>query len=484
MKKLLIAVVLCICFVSAAPAPASPPVPVFDRKTQGGGGSADLAKRIDSIVGQKSQKKVQFSIHIVEADSGKTVFSRNANMALTPASNMKIVTTAAALKYLGTNYKYKTKVGLCDDTLVIIGSGDPLLGDKVTDAKYDRGVGWIFKDIIRVLKKNGIKAIKDIIVDSSVFDDRRVHPNWPKKDLNRRYACEVSGLNFNGNCIDVTAKNSGGKVVVSIEPATDYVKIINKVRRIKRGKVGVAAYRTREPNKIILEGKCKKQQGPFPVAIERPAVFLGFLLAEHLSKQGIVAGGKVVEKPVGRDCRLRLLREYSTPITECLTRCNKNSFGLAAEALLKTIAAHSHKDYKNGSWAEGRKLVSQYLLGLGIDEKEFHIDDGSGLSRQNKLSANAITKVLTYVYKSKDWKLYKDSLAVGGVDGTIKKYFKEKKYKGKIFAKTGYIAGVKSLSGMCTGRGGDYIFSILANNANGQTRTAINDIVKAIVDSE
>ena len=463
-KKFLVAVVMCTCLVGAA--------------------LADLAGQVESIVRQPSQSRVQFSIHIVKADSGETIYRHNANTAMIPASNMKIITAAAALKFLGAGYEYKTWVGLQGDTLVVIGGGDPLLGDETTDTRYGKERGWIFEDIAQALRQNDVKVVRDIIVDSSVFDDRRVHPNWPKKDLNRRYACEVSGLNFNGNCIDVTTKNSGGKVVVSIEPATDYVKIINKVRRVKRGKVGVAAYRTREPNKIILEGKCKKQQGPFPVAIERPAVFLGFLLAEHLSKQGIVAGGKVVEKPVGRDCRLRLRREYSTPITECLTRCNKDSFGLAAEALLKTIAAHSHKDYKNGSWAEGRKLVSQYLLGLGIDEKEFHIDDGSGLSRQNKLSANAITKVLLRVYKSKDWKLYKDSLAVGGVDGTIKKYFKEKKYKGKIFAKTGYIAGVKSLSGMCTGRGGDYIFSILANNANGQTRTAINDIVKAIVDSE
>ena len=453
---------LCICFVGTA--------------------SADLAKRIDSILGRKSQKKVQFSIHIVEADSGKTVYTHNARKALLPASNMKIITTAAALKYLGPNYEYKTKVGLCKDTLVIIGSGDPLLGDKATDAKYKKKAGWIFKDITVALKQNGVKTIKDIIVDSSIVDDQRVHSNWSKKELNRPHACEVSGLNYNGNCIGVTAKNSGGKVVVFIEPATDYVKIINKVRRVKKGKVGVAAYRTREPNKIILEGKCKKQQGPFPVAIERPAAFFGFLLAENLAKAGINAKGKVIEKPVEQDCNFRLLRVYHTPITECLVRCNKDSFGLAAEALLKTIAAHSHKGHKNGSWADGRKLISQYLLGLGIDEKEFHIDDGSGLSRKNRLSANALTKVLSNLYKSKNWKLYKDSLAVGGVDGTIRRYFKEEKYKGKIFGKTGYITGVKSLSGVCSTADGDYIFSILTNNTNGKTRTAINDIVKVLFD--
>ncbi len=444
---------------------------------------ADLAKRIDRIISQSSQKKVQFSIHIVKANSAGTVYSHNANTALVPASNMKIITTAAALKYLGPKYQYKTKVALCGDTLVVTGGGDPLLGDKPTDAKYGRETGWIFEDITAVLKRNRQTIIKDIIVDTSVFDDERIHPNWPKKELNRWYACEVSGLNFNGNCIKVTAKNIGGKTAVFIEPQTDYVVVINKVIPVSKGKSTVGSYRLAGPNKIVVHGKCKGTAGPFDVAIERPAVFFGYLLAENLAKAGINTQGQLLEKPVTEDNNVKLLAEYTTPITDCLTRCNKDSFGLAAEALLKTIAANSKPDRKNGSWKTGQELISEYLLAIGIEKSEFCIDDGSGLSRQNKLSANAITRVLANLYKDGDWQLYKDSLAVGGVDGTIGKYFKEEKYKGKIFGKTGYIKGIKSLSGVCSTAGGDYIFSILANNANGRTRAAINDIAKAIVDS-
>jgi D-alanyl-D-alanine carboxypeptidase/D-alanyl-D-alanine-endopeptidase (penicillin-binding protein 4) len=122
------------------------------------------------------------------------------------------------------------------------------------------------------------------------------------------------------------------------------------------------------------------------------------------------------------------------------------------------------------------------MLELGIERGEFYIDDGSGLSRGNKLSANAITKVLLDVYKGKNWEVYKNSLATGGIDGTIGKYFKEEKYKGKVFGKTGYIGGVTSFSGVCSGKGRDYIFSILANKTRGGTREAINDIAKAIID--
>lgn len=469
MKKLLFAVVFSVCLVSAA--------------------SADLASRIGGYLSQPSQRKVEFSIHIAEADSGKTIYSHNAHKALIPASNMKIITTAAALKYLGADYEFKTTVGLCgtygtSDTLVIIGGGDPLLGDRVTDTKYSRKNGWIFENIAAALKQNGQTTIKDIIVDSSVFDDERVHPNWPSKELNRWYACEVSGLNYNGNCIDMTAKKVGNKVMVAIEPGTNYVKITNKVKPIQKGTGAVGAYRQPgRPNKLIVKGKCKKQQGPFAVAIERPAAFFGFLLAENLAKAGINTDGQLMEKAVGADCEFRKLAEYKTPITDCLSRCNKDSFGLAAEALLKTIAANSKTGGKNGDWDRGREKISQYLAGLGIESGEFHIDDGSGLSKQNKLSANAITRVLLDVHTSKDWQLYKDSLAIGGGDGTIGKYFKEGKYKGRILGKTGYIDGVKSFSGICSTAKSDYIFSILANNANGQTRKVLNNIVKAIIDS-
>ena len=464
MKKLLIALVFSLCLATFA--------------------KANLTKRVNAIISQPSLKNVRFSIHIVKADSGRTMYSHNSKEPLVPASNMKIITTAAAIKFLGPDYKYKTKVGLCDDTLVVIGSGDPLLGDNVTDAKYTRKVGWIFEDIIAALKRKRITAIKDIIIDSGMFDDQRVHPSWPKKELNKPYACEVSGLNFRENCIDISAKKTGKRVVVSIEPQTAFIKTHNKVIPISKGTSTIGSYRNRQPNTIVIHGKCKSKIGPFAVAIERPAAFFGFLLAENLAKAGIKTNGELIEKAVSEDCNVTLLTEFSTPIADCLARCNKDSFGLAAESLFKTIAANSSITNKNGSWAAGRRIISRYLSALGIDRSQFYIADGSGLSRQNELSAFAITRVLSDVYKGRDWPLYKTSLAVGGVDGTISKYFKEQKYKGKICGKTGYIAGAKALSGVCTTPAGDYLFSILANKTNGTTRTAINNIAKAIIDTE
>ncbi|MBN2313723.1 MAG: D-alanyl-D-alanine carboxypeptidase/D-alanyl-D-alanine-endopeptidase [Sedimentisphaerales bacterium] len=442
----------------------------------------DLPGKIDQIIRKSLEQRVRFSIHIIEADSGKTVYDHDARELMIPASNMKIITSAAALNYLGSDFVYKTKVGLCGDTLVVIGSGDPLLGDERKDSWYGREPGWIFKDISHALKTEGIEKIDSIIVDSTVFDNERVHPSWPAKDLNKWYACEVSGLNYNDNCVKISVKNVEGKIAIFVDPQTTFVSLINNVESISKGDGAVGTYRNRHPNTLIVFGKCRDAAGPFDVAIERPAAFFGFLLFEHLVATGINAQGQLVEKTFDEENDFNPLIEFTTSMADCLKRCNKNSLGLAAEAMLKTIAAYNNPDGKNGSWERGRELVADYLMELGIDKSQFYLDDGSGLSRQNELTAYAITTVLSSLYKSEDWPIYRDSLSMGGVDGTISGYFKEEPYKGKIRGKTGYINGVRSLSGVCSTDQGDYIFSILVNNANGQTRTVINEIAKTIID--
>ena len=439
---------------------------------------ADLAQRIDSIV--EKQKGVHYSIHVIKADSGTTVYDHRANDLMIPASNMKVVTTAAALRYLGADFEYKTKVGLCDSTLMVVGSGDPLLGDPRLDEKYERETGWIFADIAAKLKAKRITSVNDIIVDTTIFDDERVHSAWPEDQLNRWYEAEVSGLNYNDNCIDIIAEKINGMVSVSLRPSTNFVTLLNKIKPTSAGPSAVAAYRNKQPNKLTLTGDVSKKATLADIAIERPAGFFGFLLAEHLAAKGIRAKGHLLEKELEVRDNCDLLAVYTTSMADCLMRCNKNSLGLVAEALLKTIAAHSSPAKKNGSWAKGRELVGAFLMELGLDESQFYVDDGSGLSRQNELAARTLTTVLRHLYKSSNWDLYRDSLSVGGIDGTLEKHFREGKYKGRIRGKTGYITGVKSLSGICETDRGEYIFCILGNN--GPSRSAINSIAQAIID--
>ena len=218
------------------------------------------------------------------------------------------------------------------------------------------------------------------------------------------------------------------------------------------------------------------------MAIERPAAFFAYLLAEELNRCDIKVTGKIYEKGIADRSNLKTIKTYTTPLTECLKRANKDSFGLAAEAMFKTIAANANGN-KNGSWQSGKELIGEYLTSLKIQPSKFHIDDGSGLSRQDKLSPDCITTVLRNIYKGSNRQIYKESLAIGGVDGTISGYFSDPKYKGNITGKTGYINGVKSFSGYCMAGGKTYIFSIITNDANGPTREAINDIAKAVIEN-
>jgi len=430
-----------------------------------------LSSKINALLGGADQKRVVYGIKIIEADSKRERYSFNSNQAMMPASNMKVITSATALKYLGENYQFKTQIGLAGEDLVIVGGGDPLLGDKKTDAKYGREPGWIFDDIANGLKENKVTSIKNIVADTTIFDDERVNPSWPADQLNRWYACEVSGLNYYSNCVDMTVKVENSKARVIVEPATSYLHIENQVRYTSDSKKSaVGAYRNSVANKIIVKGRCKSQEGPFDVAIERPAGFFAFLLAENLSRAGVSIDGNFVEKQLEYAEPIRLVKEYKNSIADCVIRCNKDSYGLAAECLMKTVGAVRYGGKKNGSWANGRRAVGSYLKGLGVKAEQFYIDDGSGLSRNNRLSANAMIKVLYDVYHSSYYELFESSLAVGGVEGTVSKRFKEKKYKGKVFCKTGYISGVRTLSGWVKTSKGDYIFSILTNNSNWKSK--------------
>lgn len=440
----------------------------------------DLQSQINAIV--RSYPSVNFSIHLIRAKDGSQIYAYRAKQALIPASNMKLVTTAAALDLLGPEFTYVTRVCLWDANLVIIGSGDPLLADSKTDANYGRAPGWVLQQIGSALARIQINSIQDIILDTSVFDDQRVHPNWPADQLNRWYAAEVCGLNYNCNCVAITVSRDTDKVLTSLEPATAYVTVLNMVQPSSNGRSAVAAYRQPgQPNKIILKGTCQRQEGPFDVAIERPALFFGMLLAESLARSGIQVRGRLIERGVSPQAPLRDLCQFQTGIKDCLLRANKDSLGLAAECLFKTIGQRS-KPTQPGSWATGQQAVANYLLSLAIEPNQFYIDDGSGLSRNNRLSAYCLTRLLYRQYNGPYWDLFSSSLAVGGVDGTLQRYFGQPPYKGKVLAKTGYLAAVRCLAGICRTASGYVLFAILANETTQSSRPAINQIVQAILD--
>jgi len=474
--------------LKASPEEVTPPSPASDASRLKLNSTARLSdeldklrRRLTSLINHQRLRRTHFSIAIRWAQTEETIFEHQAHTPLVPASNMKLVTTIAAIHRLGVDFEYVTRVALSSNSLLIIGSGDPLLGDKEIDKRTGRKPYWLLEDLTARLQARGISALEDIILDTSIFGPERVHPQWPPNARLQKYACEVSGLNYNNNCVEISVANRQGKTVLFLEPKTAYLRLINATTAVSSKENWFSVERTTSPRVLRVTGKINTQAGPYAVAIENPALFLGTLIKEQLAKKGIIVTGEVREESLPADQNYELVAEYRTPLLEVLRRANKDSLGLAAEALIKTLGAWENPEHKGGTWEAGRNAVARFLTTeLGIPEEEFMIADGSGLSRENRLTANALSSLLSWVHRQPFWPEFETTMAVGGVDGTLENVFRERALRGRVVAKTGYINGVRALSGITHTRQGDIIFSFLANNASNLARSTINNIVKEI----
>lgn len=437
-------------------------------------GAAKKESSVSQLLRTFHPAKEKVSVTVAQAETGKILFSHQGREPMIPASNMKLIVSAAALHYLGPDYVFQTRVGLLGSNLVVIGGGDPLLGEPGLH-------GSIFEQIAQDLLNQGVKTLNDVILDDTFFDSNRVHPHWPPDQLNRWYACEISGLNFNRNCIHLTVRRANGAAVIEMEPPNKYVKIVNQVRLVSSGSSAVGAYRNSVPNVLTVKGKLNQSTG-FDVAIENPAGLFGSILVDQLAEKGIQVRGKLIQKYIKNEPNIQIFRVFRTPLAEVLNRSNKDSLGLAAEALVKTISAENTQGRINGEWPHGLHLIRRYLLSLGIPPEQFVLKDGSGLSRENRLTTEAIVKVLQDMYRGPYRQIFEASLSQGGVDGTAEKYFREPPYQGNIAGKTGFISGVRAFSGVCHSPQGDFLFSILTEGGGSEIRSKINDITKAVFD--
>ncbi len=441
------------------------------------------ADELAKIISRQKQENVTITILAIDADSGKVLYNKDAEKLMTPASNMKIVTSSAAIHYLGLDYKFKTKVGLSDANLIVIGGGDPLLGEMKVDGVNSHCPIEIFSQIADILKRKKIANIRDIIVDVSFFDQVIMHPAWPQDDFSETYSPQISALNFCENCIGVFIRHKDNKVFLSVEPENSLITLVNQVQIIETGDNDVRAVRTEIPNKLIIEGKICKPVDFMMTTVQNPAALFADLIKNHLSKEGIAVSGKIIIKQTPDEIpNVKNIKVFKTPFKSALHRCNKYSINLTAECFVKTISAENTASRSGGNWPHGLMLVSEYLRSINIDKTQYILEDGSGLSRKNKLSATALVTVLRTMYKSRNKNAFFDSLSVSGVDGTIAKRFVQPPYKNNIIGKTGYLTGVISLCGLCKEEQGDIIFCILTENANEFTYQYIDELTEAIYD--
>lgn len=428
----------------------------------------DVARILNGL--KMGQAKV--GISIVDVTTGETLASHRSTDPLIPASNMKVLTSGAALLTLGPDFVFRTELQATSDSIIIKGSGDPALGDPelLADASPPLDVDKVLDMLVGAVKKSGPSTIREIVVDDRVFDRNYVHPSWPVDQLRNWYCAEVSGVNFHTNVISFFLRPSpdgvGRAPQVSIEPLAPWIEIENKAKTIGKGPQRTRLDRTGDDNRFILAGDLSIATQD-RVTIHEPAVFFGRLLADRLSSAGVkVAPAQV--RLVGMDERLpasRAIAVISTPIADVIQRCNNDSHNLYAEALCKRIGNHVTKE--PGSWENGTAVLRMLLaekLGPGAAASTT-LADGSGMSRLNAVSPATISGWLRILGSDeKISTVLTPSFATIGT-GTLKRRFTEIKIRNEVRAKSGYINGVRCLSGYVIQNetGKRIAFSVLVN---------------------
>jgi D-alanyl-D-alanine carboxypeptidase/D-alanyl-D-alanine-endopeptidase (penicillin-binding protein 4) len=450
-----------------------------------------LDARLSPLLDNPQLKNASVSLDIVEvAPRGPVaLFSHNPTLPLGPASNCKLLTTAAAFERYGPSATFKTYLYKIGDNLVLVGGGDPALGDAKLAAETNEKPTAPFEQWADLLHQKGITSYRNLIVDDRIFDSSWVHPHWPADQRLDWYSAPVGGLNFNANCLDWIPKLTAKGVGLELIPETSYVSVNIKASRGSATRVSLL--RPAESNNFELRGTiAASATSPYSVPIYDPGLWTGTVLRDVLSRSGITSTGGIRRAEEGEKFvtagNSGLLATHETPILSVIRRANTNSVNMMAEGLCKRLGYDASAGKSPGTWANGTAAVESYVTSLGAKANWVSLDDGSGLSNKNRVASKAFTTVLAHVAARADGEQFIATLAEPGEDGTLQRRFKGLKVASHIHAKTGHISGVSTLSGYievpAPGKNRLFAFSILCNKYQGNVNPWQDQVCQAIYD--
>jgi serine-type D-Ala-D-Ala carboxypeptidase/endopeptidase (penicillin-binding protein 4) len=453
-----------------------------------------ITARIDAALAAPGLKNGIAGVLVKSLKDGRTLYEKNSDTALMPASNMKLLTATTALARLGPEFRYPTTVygtgrieadGTLTGDLYLKGTGDPSLDSER------------LKRLAEELKAKGVRRFHGrLVADASRFDEQTLAEGWPWDNEQFYYQAQVSALNCDANVILVEALPApgvGDPVQVRIGGAngkalgladTRYVTIIVRATTdpaVSAAPAGTAAsasgntvrfQRRRASNEIVVSGALALTDAPVTrvITVEDPALFTVTRFGELLRVVGIetpkdglrVAKGTI---PVGTP---PLLEQRSEPLSVLVSRFLKTSDNLYGECLLKTLGAEKGT---RGSWDGGARVVQDFLQEAGVETGGLYIADGSGLSRRNTVTPRLLAGLLAYAesrFPEATKAAFMSALPVGGVDGTLRSRFKGTAAENNVRAKTGTVFSVSGLSGYVTTKSGErLVFSILLNHFAG-----------------
>ncbi|MFH0926565.1 MAG: D-alanyl-D-alanine carboxypeptidase/D-alanyl-D-alanine-endopeptidase [bacterium] len=420
-------------------------------------------------------KNAKVGIKIKSLRTGKVLYEHNADRLFNPASNMKLLTTAAALFYLKPEYTFKTEVyqegslknGLLNGNLYLKGNGDPSL-------VYEEL--W---DIAQLVANKGISVINgDIVGDDNFFDKKNTCTGWKDIDGEKWYNPRLSALSLNFNTISVYIKPGieiGDPLQIKLNPPTDFIKInnITKTKQTKNKKLTVKRLFSNNENNIVLRGYMPLGQDEIRYIrnIESPPMYTLTVFKELLKNCGVNIKGEIRICPVPPSA-LEIVTHESRYLSVIIKYMNKISNNFIAEQILKTLGAELYNP--PGNTSNGLRSINNFLeKELKEDSTRYKIVDGSGLSPENKISPDLLINVLEYICQRFEYKYeFISSLSVCGIDGTMQKRLVNTAAERRVRAKSGRLKNVSSLSGYLTTQDNEeLIFSILVNNLDKDVET-------------
>ncbi len=452
--------------------------------TAAGTSDVHVEQEIDQLLHALALGDATVTFHCVDLELDTVLATQDAEQSMIPASNMKLITTGAALLGLGIDFRFQTQLlRTTDDSVIIHGSGDPGLGDPDLLREMKITVDDLVNFWIEDIQAAKITNIPELIIDDRVFDSVFHHPSWMAEDLVRSYGAQVAGFNFYGNVARFyfrPSKQEGIAPTYRIEPNIDsWIMVRNKATSIGRGtsRQGNALWldRKQNTNDFTISGKIRLP-GETTITVHDPAEIYGQYIRKRFQDQGILVQNVRSAKGDEQFNSAPFGRVIQTRLDTVLRRANTDSENMYAEALLKRLG-HAGTG-QSGSWANGAAIIRAQLskhLGPGLATQAV-ISDGSGLSRDNRLTALLLTHWLGLMYGQSETmrNMYLDSLAVANETGTLRKRFKTVTVDDALVrGKSGYMRGVSCLSGYVTSDAGHTCaYAILVNDIPARIPTA------------
>jgi D-alanyl-D-alanine carboxypeptidase/D-alanyl-D-alanine-endopeptidase (penicillin-binding protein 4) len=455
----------------------------------------ELGGRLAPAVRAATRLAPATGVHVVDLESGETVFSHAAETPRILASNTKLVTSAAALELLGPGYVFRTPVlargavagGWLRGDLAVVGGGDPNISGRL----HDGDPLAVFRLWAAELLRRGIRRVEgDVYLVHGLFEPPRVHPDWPRDQLDRYYEAPVEALSFSDNAVLVRVAPgtaAGRPAQVETVPDLPLFSFDNRAATTSsRRRHRVAIDRIDGSNRLRVAGAVLRRAAPVEswIAVADPLAYFGAAMREALAEEGIAVSGEmraVAELPAGP---WRKVAEHRSDLLTTVEVILKRSQNFYAESLLKLLGAELCGE---GSWEAGLEVLAEYLDGVGIPRGGYELADGSGMSRGNRMSPRQVTWLLSYMRRRPLAREFMLALSHSGEPETAwERRLAEPAYRSNVFAKTGGLNGVSTLSGYVkAGSGRLYAFSILMNGAAERWRAkrAQDAILRVLIDS-